>query len=66
VKASWEVLALQELLRQIKPDVIFLSESHLDKAKAENLMRKVKFDKLLFHESNGRSGGLILMWKKKK
>jgi exonuclease III len=64
LKTSRAVLALQELLRQIKPDVIFLSESHLDKAKAEKLMRKAKFDKLLFHESNGRSGGLILMWKK--
>ena len=63
MKTSRAVRALQDVLKQIKPDVIFLSESHLDKAKAEKLMRKFKFDELLFHESDGRSGGLILMWK---
>jgi hypothetical protein len=50
--------------RHIKPDVTFLSESHLDKIKAEKLMRKMNYDKCLVHDSDGRSGGLILMWKK--
>jgi hypothetical protein len=49
---------------QTNPDVFFLSESHLDKAKAEKLARKMKFEGVLFHERNGRSGGLVLMWKK--
>jgi exonuclease III len=53
-----------KLQRQINQDVIFLSESRLNKAKAEKLARKLKFEGLLFHESDGRSGGLILMWKK--
>jgi hypothetical protein len=30
----------------------------------EKLMRKMKFYKLLGHESYGGSGGLIMMWKK--
>ena len=64
MNTSRAVLALLEVQRQIKPDVMFLSESHLSKSKAEKLMRKLKFDRLLAHESDGRSGGLILMWKK--
>jgi hypothetical protein len=32
-----------ELQRQINPDVIFMSKSHLDKARAEKLARKMKF-----------------------
>ena len=61
---SRAVLALLEVQRQTKPDVMFLSESHLAKAKAEKLRRKLKFDKMSCFESNGRSGGLILFWKK--
>jgi hypothetical protein len=56
------VRALLDLKKQIKPDVLFLSETHLDKARAENLMRKLGYDSLSVHESDGQSGGLLMLW----
>ncbi|KAG2635964.1 hypothetical protein PVAP13_2NG409003 [Panicum virgatum] len=44
------VRALLEIQRREKPEVFFLSETHLDKATAEKLKRS--------------SGGLLLIWKK--
>jgi hypothetical protein len=64
MKTSPAVHLLMDVHRQIKPDVMFLSESHLAKVKAEKLMRKMNFDKCLVHDSDGRSGGLILLRKK--
>jgi hypothetical protein len=57
------VRALQDLERQIKPDVFFLSETHLGRAKADNLRRKLGFDSLSLFESDGKSGGLLMMWR---
>ena len=47
------VRALLEIQKRENPDVIFLSESHLGKVKAEKLRRRVGFDHLLLHESDG-------------
>lgn len=41
----------------------FLSETHLGKEKAENLRRGLNCDHLICHESNGRSGGLLMLWR---
>ena len=58
------VRALLDIHRQIKPDVMFLSETHLGKNKAEKLQRRMGFDQLIIDESDGRSRGLLLMWRK--
>ncbi|XP_021321426.1 uncharacterized protein LOC110437330 [Sorghum bicolor] len=58
------VRALLEVQRWENPDVLFLSETHLSKAKAENLKQKVGCEKFAIHESDGRSGGLLMLWKK--
>lgn len=58
------VRALLDLQKSHKPDVIFLSESHLGRVMAEKLKRRVGFDNFEIHESDGRSGGLLLLWKK--
>ena len=58
------VRVLQVILRQLQPNVAFLSETHLNKAKAETLMRKLGFHSMLISESDGRSGGLLLLVKK--
>lgn len=58
------VRALLEIQKREKPDVVFLSETHLGKAKAENLRRKLNFDHFIIHESDGRSGGLLFLWRK--
>ena len=41
----------------------FLSETHLDNAKAYNVRRRAGFDRMIVHESDGWSGGLLLMWR---
>ena len=41
----------------------FLSETHLGKVKAENLMRKLGCERFACHESDGRSGGLVMYWR---
>lgn len=58
------VRALLDVQKQAQPDVIFLSESHLDKIKAEKVRRRIGYDHMIIHESDGRSGGLLLLWKK--
>ena len=58
------VRALQVILRQLDPDVAFRSETHLNKVKAENLMRKLGFQSMIISESNGRSGGLLMLVKR--
>lgn len=56
------VRALLDLQKQIKPDVLFLSETHLGKDKAKQLKRRNGFDHMIIHESDGRSGGLVMLW----
>lgn len=57
------VRALLEIQKREKPDVLFLSETHLGKTKAENLKRRLGCDHLIIHESDGRSGGLLMLWR---
>jgi hypothetical protein len=47
----------------LKPDVFFLSETHLEKVRAENLRRKLGFDHSIIFESDGQSGGLLMLWR---
>ena len=58
------VRSLLEVWRRINPDVCFLSETHLGKEKAENLKRRLGCDHLFINESDGRSGGLLMLWRK--
>jgi exonuclease III len=58
------VRALSDLRRQVDPEVLFLSETHLDNFPAESLRRRLKMDFKIVNPSNGRSGGVILFWKK--
>jgi hypothetical protein len=46
------------------PDVLFLSETHLDSYPAECLRRRLKMDFKIVNPSDGRSGGVLLLWKK--
>lgn len=58
------VRALLTVLKRSCPDVVFLLETHLDEWPAECLRRKVKMDFKEVVSSDGRSGGLLLLWKK--
>jgi hypothetical protein len=54
------VHALSNLRRRRDPDVMFLSETHLDAYPADCLRKRLKMDYQIINPSNGRSGGLIL------
>jgi exonuclease III len=61
--SSRAVRALLEIQKRERPDVLFLSETHLGKTKAENLKR-LGCNNFINHESDGRNGGLLMLWKK--
>ena len=44
--------------------MFFLSKTHLGKAKAETLKSRWGCDHYIIHESDGRSGKLLLLWRK--
>jgi exonuclease III len=54
------VRALSNTRKRRDPDVMFLSETHLNIYLAECLRRKLKMDSKIVNPSNGRSGGVIL------
>jgi exonuclease III len=58
------VRSLVDLHRQYCPDVLFLSETHLDDYLAECLRRRLKLDSKICNPSDGRSGGLLLLYRK--
>jgi len=59
--SSQAVRALLEVQKRERPDVLFLSETHLGKVKAGNLKRRLGREKFIIHESDGRSGGLLML-----
>ena len=58
------VTALANLQKRGGADVLFLSETHLDEWPAECLRRRLHMDHKIVVRSDGKSGGLLLMWKK--
>ena len=63
MRQSRAVRALLDVQKFYKPDVLFLSETHLSDARAERLMRKLGFQERLVDPSDGRAGGLLMMWR---
>jgi exonuclease III len=58
------IRALLHVQKCRSPDVMFLMETHLDDYPAECLRRRLKMDHKYVVQSDGKSGGLILFWKK--
>ena len=59
------VRSLLDIQRRNNPDAFFLSETHLYETKAEEIMRKLRMDhRIVVPCLDGRSGGLLLVWKK--
>ena len=56
------VRELLDLQGRVKANVIFLSESHLNRVKANEIREKLVFDRFHIVESDGRSGGLVLFF----
>ena len=57
------VLALLDVQRRNNPDVVFLSETHLDRYPADCLRRRMKMDFMIIQTSDGRRGGIMMLWK---
>ena len=64
LKKTTAIRALLKLIKRYCPDILFLSETHLDEWLAECLRRKLGMDFKEVSRSDGRSGGLVLFWKK--
>ena len=58
------VTALAEIQKRHDADVIFLRETHLDDFPANNLRKRLRMDYKEVVRSDGRKGGLLLLWKK--
>uniref|UniRef100_A0A8R7UV67 Endonuclease/exonuclease/phosphatase domain-containing protein n=1 Tax=Triticum urartu TaxID=4572 RepID=A0A8R7UV67_TRIUA len=58
------VRELLELQERTRAELIFLSESHLNKCKADELRRVLGFDSMFVVESDGWAGGLVLFYHK--
>jgi hypothetical protein len=58
------VHALLQVKKRSNPEVMFLSETHLDDYPAKCLRRRLNMDYKIVNPSNGRSGGVIMFWKK--
>lgn len=58
------VRSLLDVVRRRYPDVLFLSETHLDKYPTECLRRRLKMDFKIVNPSDGRSGGVLLLWRR--
>ena len=60
------VRSLLNVQRRYDPEVLFLLETHLDDYPAECLRRRLRMDFKIVNPSDGRSGGVILFWKKRR
>jgi hypothetical protein len=58
------VRALLDIKMRCNPDVLFLSETHLDTYPADCLKRRLKIDFKIVNPSDGRSGGVLLLWRR--
>jgi exonuclease III len=54
---------LHRLVKEKKPDLVFLMETKMINKKCDPIRIKLGFDYLFCVDCVGRSGGLILMWK---
>lgn len=54
---------LQDVVRQVRPTIVFLCETLCGKDMMERIRVKMGFQGLLVVEAQGRSGGLALLWK---
>uniref|UniRef100_A0A803Q138 CCHC-type domain-containing protein n=1 Tax=Cannabis sativa TaxID=3483 RepID=A0A803Q138_CANSA len=61
----WTIRTLKSLVKRWCPDLVFISESRLNKVRAENLRVVLGFVGCFVVEAKGKSGGLVLMWSEK-
>jgi hypothetical protein len=58
------VHSLLQVQKHSNPDVMFLSETHLDLYPAECLRKRLKMDFKIVNPSSNRCGGVMLLWRR--
>lgn len=58
------VRGLLDLQKQVDPDILFLSETKLDKRRMEKFKWMLQMGNMIVRDCEGKSGGLALFWKK--
>jgi exonuclease III len=58
----WTVQDLCRMVKEKKPDLVFLMETKLRRKKMENIRIKLGFSNMFVVDCIGRSGGLGLFW----
>ncbi|XP_074347237.1 uncharacterized protein LOC141686076 [Apium graveolens] len=61
--SPWKLQFLKDLIRQERPDVVFLCETLSNKVQMEKIRLKIQFQGMIVVEPQGRSGGLALLWR---
>ncbi|XP_042980139.1 uncharacterized protein LOC122310310 [Carya illinoinensis] len=59
----WTVQDLHHLVKEKRPDIVFLIETKLMAKNFEGIKRRMAWDGCFVVEAIGRSGGLVLLWK---
>lgn len=54
---------LKEIIHQLRPNIVFLSETFVNKKRIESICKTVHFAGCFVVESQRHGGGLALMWK---
>ncbi|GMN47640.1 hypothetical protein TIFTF001_016822 [Ficus carica] len=64
LRDPWAFDKLRMMVRSFSPDVVFISETKLRGRRPSLVKSRLGFDGGMHIDSEGRSGGLILLWKK--
>ncbi|KAK5775494.1 hypothetical protein PVK06_043390 [Gossypium arboreum] len=57
---------LKQLLVAIDPDIIFLCETKINANRFDSVRRKCRMEGCLAVNADGKSGGLVMIWKESK
>ena len=58
------VRSLTDVVKECDPILVFLSETKAKQSRTKGLQRKLNLTQGITVPSDGRSGGLVMMWKK--
>jgi hypothetical protein len=58
------VCSLLHVQKLSNPDVMFLSETHLDTYLADCLMKRLQMDFKIVNPTSSRQGGVLLLWQR--
>jgi hypothetical protein len=58
------VRSLLHVQKLSNPDVMFLSETHLDTYLADCLMKRLRMDFKIVNPTSSRRGGVLLLWRR--